>query len=55
MLGEKKGQHVNQWVNTSPMTPFLGLCPLGDILPSDSDVIYGKISPDVQRPRSRVV
>ena len=36
MLDGIKGYHVNQWVNTSPTTPLLGLCTLWEILPNDS-------------------
>ena len=54
MLGDKKGHYVNQWVNTSLTTPLPGLCTSGDILPTDSDVIWGKIS-HVQRPGNGVV
>ena len=55
MLSGEKGHHVNQLVNTSPMTPLPSLCTSGDILPTDSDVIESEISPDVQRPGSGVV
>ena len=55
MLGGKKEQHINGWVNTSPTTPFPGLCTSGKFSPGDSDVIKSKIFPDVQRPGSGVV
>ena len=50
MLDGGKVHYVNGRVKMSPTTPIPALCTSGVILPSDSDVINSKISPDVQRP-----
>ena len=55
MNGEFCVHYVDQWVNTSPTTPLSGICTSGEILLTDSDVTWSKISPDVLRPRSGVV
>ena len=55
MLGGKKEHHVNGLVHASPTTPLIGPYTSGEILPSYSDVMKSKMSPDVQRPGSGVV
>ena len=49
MLGRYKGHHDNQWVNTSPTTPLPGLSTSGEVLLTDSDVIYRVKFPPMYR------
>ena len=55
MLSGEKVYYVNQWVNTSRMTPLPGLCTSRKILLYMTSLSLGENSPDVQRPGSGVV